>query len=285
MKATMIDGLVLLAMLALGIGCKKEVEEMKPDETISIPLTSCRIKQMVYKNGNLQLPTIDRENITVDGKSLTVSTKNTTVYTYDSQNRLIKERRLHSVGKADSIIYVYKEKTILVFNYEYDVFDKKYYYKKDTLLLNNNGFVVKKAGYKTLEYDTAGFLIKSVFTGGSYSAVVSAENIIRIGGYTEGGYGTQGWRYQYDSLRSNIPNLTPFYGSESRNLLIKATTFVFGSIYYSDSDKYKIEYSYDFYSNKQVRRRIAYGTAINKSWPFEYDANGIGVTDFTYDCP
>ena len=105
----MIYSFVLLTLLGLGIGCKKEVEPVE-DLQSSVYPPGCQIAQVLYKtriNGRDVSKLSGLEFVTPEGGSkVQVATISITTNTYNSQNRIVKEYRQY-LGTTRISLYTY----------------------------------------------------------------------------------------------------------------------------------------------------------------------------------
>lgn len=327
----MIYGLILLTLLGLGIGCKKEVEPVKPPVVVSPPTSTttppvsptvttpapetivsttyiaptsietayadvpqppvnCRIARTTYKTVIYQGPAIDPEMVTVAGKSLKVSTTIKTTYFYDAQGRLVKDRQEQWLGKTDSTTYQHLPDRIITTRNLYQYSDKKYFTRADTLLLNAQGLAMgRPTAYTRGVFDAEGFLIRGDITKDNgvilrlITQTVKDKNIQVYEDFLAGEYATAILAFTYYPSRPNLPELTPFYGRESRNLPAKTLMSNKGSSIIRDGEQYYMTHIYTFDDKGRLKRRIDAYTRLSTSWPFS--ADGINVTDFEYDCP
>ncbi len=330
MKTTMLYSLLFLTLLGVGIGCKKEVEEVKPPVVVGPPTSTttppvstttttpapetsisttyvtpnsvetayadvpqppanCRLLRTTYKTIIYQGPAIDRETVTVGGKTFIVSTNIKTTYFYDNQGRLVKDRQEKWLGKTDSITYQHLQDRIITTQNLYQYGDKKYYNKTDTLLLNKQGLAVGKPGdYTSGIFDAEGFLIRGDMTMNGVilrliTQTMKDRNIQIYEDFLAGEYATMISNYIYYPTRPNLPALTPFYGSSSRNLPARTLVSNKGSSIIRDGEQYYVTYIYSFDDRGRVKRRVNSYTRLSTNWPFDVD--GIGITDYEYDCP
>lgn len=87
----MLYSLVMLILLGLGIGCKKEVEPVKPLVVISPPQvdnSKCRIMKETYKTIIRGDNGIDAEDVMIGGKNTRIYKSRENRYEYDATGRL-----------------------------------------------------------------------------------------------------------------------------------------------------------------------------------------------------
>ncbi len=163
--------------------------------------------------------------------------------------------------------------------------DKPPQVRLDSIPLNQQGL----AKYEFLGgglwiYNTAGYLIQKtdrpkIFNG--YK--IENNNLIEAKNYFSD-Y-TSIHHYTYYSNRLNLPNLKPFYGTQSQNLPASETTILENSIIYDDGPQYRVDYYYLFDTAGRVKRRVGYGTRLNERWPFGYGLRNLSVSNYEYECP
>jgi hypothetical protein len=259
-------------------------------DNVPQPPANCRIVRTTYKTVIYQGPIIDREVITIDGKTFVVSTTAKTTYSYDNQGRLVKDRQERWLGKVDSVTYQYFSDKIISRQNQYQYTEKKYYSRTDTLVLNAQGLAISKPGsYLKGTFDTNNFLIKGETVRDGYTLSLITQSITNGNIQTKEDYqfgetGTIISTYSYYLTRPNLPTLTTFYGKSSKNLPAKMLISGYGSIA-GDGLKYVVVYFYEFDSIGRIKRRIAYGIRLNDKWWYEFDTDGIGITDYEYECP
>lgn len=256
--------------------------------TVPEPPRNCRLVRIVYKGIKYSGISIDPEVIEINGQIYNVSVLTTSAFRYDQRGRLLEELRRHWRNYTDTLTYAHDEKRVVI--YSSLVHGGERYRTTDTLRLNERGLAENKPGdYLTASFDNDGFLLRGErVQNGEYVRLITQtivnQNITSIVDYLRGSFGTMTKRYPQYIARPNLPNSTPFYGSTSRNLPDEEIISNKGSIYYSDGPKYRTRYLYQFDQLGRVKRRIAYGVTLNTDWPFVFDEQGIGITDYEYEC-
>ena len=316
----MLYSLLFLTMLGVGIGCKKEVEDVKPPVVVSPPTSGttppvsttptspttvlltdyppgCRIARTIYKTltaNRDQSIIFDPETVTLeDGRKVEVSTIVTTLYSYDLQGRIAGEKQLNTLSYIN-LSYTYTN-TRLYTNQESKATGEKVpIFEIDTTQLNEQGYILRldsKSGPPLYIYNQEGQRISRY---GNVPAIFNQYqngNMIREVA-TGIGYTVNGQRvdmpddvytYRYDTLRPNLPVIHQFKGKLSRNLPIERIDYSSGLL---PGPVYRKSFTYFYDAVGRVKRRITYGKALNPLWGLQDDPNGIGVTDFEYEnCP
>ena len=209
----------------------------------------------------------------------------TVAFRYDAMGRLIEEvTRLwnHPRDKeADTISYRYETGRIV---YTKSYWDSKRVVYGDILPLDSKGLSqVYPDKYRDGYYDAQGYLVLG------NSQVRRIRGYVNNGNYVDytdsvGSTGENRIRYLHYVDRPNVPNNTPFYGKQSRQLLAHEVFSIRLSPYYRDGDKYATRYVYLFDVQGRVRRRIAYGKRLATDWPFSSGPGEISLTDYEYAC-
>lgn len=279
----------ILGLLLLGLSCKKPVEPAGPVVPTDLPPLvwndPCRISRIVYKTIIDQGFARDPEQITVDGKTFRIGINMETHYIYDSQGRLVREI-FNEPG--DSLFNTYSYTATNIYSYSVPVrYDGKRIPRRDTVKLDKRG-LAERDFYDQFyfEYDANGYPIKNTFWNKSILGLMKIEqgNTVLRENASGTAYGTFTWLTMFDLTKQNLPVIKRFLGRDSKNLPIREITTIRASTYYPNGDVYQIDHSYKFDAQGRVKRRISYGKALNPNWVFANDPEGLGVTDYEYEC-
>ena len=306
MKTTMLYSLLFLTMLGLGIGCKKEVEPVKPPVVKPTPPTStttptsttqpapvfltpppnCVIAKTVYKSVNLQGPVREQEIVKIDGKTFTVSIQKETYYYYDQQGRLITEIFGTTLGDSGRVQYDYQPGRILV-DKRYTGSGNQLVTRRDTILLDNRGLAIRREDYQEQgEYDAEGYLIKLTSRIKKETITIENGNSVKY----DGDFGVNGgqrifYSFYDEKILNNQPNQKPYYGRSGRNAYTRILIEVQNSTYLPSGKVYEEIYPKEYDQYGRTKREVQYGKKLNSSWPYHFNTNGIGVMYYEYACP
>ncbi len=315
MKTTMIYSLILLTLLGLGIGCKKEVEEVKPPVVVgpptstttppvattvisstAIPLpnydfvvqppANCRFTKLIFKAvNNGTFPVVDPETVTADGASYTVSKEYEVLYSYDQLGRLVQTDYISAGGSKAVRKYEYTSQRIFrSFFPDLSIQGNKNHL--DTIPLNGRGLSTGPPDYHLIEYDAEGFPVRYLNNGKLAAQVfVEQSNIVKYASYVGSEFGTGSDTTLYFLSRPNLPNLYPFLGKSSKNLVARNTTSMIGSTLYPNGNVYQLNYYYTFNEKGLATRVVRHGIKLNQNWPFTPDGGAINITYYEYSCP
>ncbi len=285
MKTTMLYSLLFLTLLGVGIGCKKEVEEVKPPVVVGLPDYNCpglhgdRVVKIIYKQEDTQVfAGSPPEQMMINGRLVTLNKQRDTSYGYDLNGKLKSEYNVYSDSALDTTRYSY---TISHFirHYKY-YFDKKLVReKRDSVELDANGFPLKTFDGDNTLYDKDGYLLK-VSNNYNKSVEVKEGNIIKRVSSALEGNGNIILTYDYDSTIVVASN--PFLGYINKNLLLKETISQDGPSPYPIGSVYVKTQKYVFDKQKKVTKKIEYGERTNIGfWPYTTYPN---VTEYYYNC-
>jgi hypothetical protein len=316
MKTTMLYSLLFLTLLGVGIGCKKEVEDVKPPVVVSPPtsgttlpvsttpvattptaptmttpvsfsfsegpapanLTNCRVLQHVTKVTYAAKPYIDTEVIVIGGQSYTVSSSTKTAFEYDSQGRLLKETEVYYLWKTSVTTYIYQAGFVL---------RQKDTNPTDTLWLNAQGFVDRETNYKNYTYSTDGLL-----TGYDYLKPPIYERFItengnqtQIIGYYGTSLGTWTYTYSHNLAQKNTVMNAGLYGKPDRNVQTGRVivTKNVSPEYAPNGEIRKDDIYTEFDKYGRIKRTIQVKTFEAKDVNTPLGPN-VKVTDFQYEC-
>ncbi len=320
MKTTVLYSLILLTLLGVGMGCKKEVEEVKPPVVVSPPTSTttppvattstslttvlltdyppgCRIARTIYKTlsaGRDKSIIFDPETVTLeDGRKVEVSTTVIAQYFYDARGQITDRKQKMLLGSWN-FNYTYTSTALYIRNESKRDDEQKSVVGTDTIRLNEQGYILRldsKPGPALYFYNQQGQRL------GKYGNIPALFNQYQNGNlirevFTGVGYTVNGQRvdmpddlytYRYDTLRPNLPVIYQFEGKASRNLPIERIDY---SSELPSGPVYRKSFTYFYDALGRVKRRITYGKALNPQWGLEDDLYGIGVTDFEYEnCP
>ena len=163
----------------------------------------------------------------------------------------------------------------------------------DTILLNNQDLISKYYDNSyTVQNNSDGYPIGwgekynrgyYVYSNGNVVKLVQESFKLRENNYVKTGE-VYTKRIDYDVNHQNLPIIQSLTGKQSHNLPIKETIEVVSFWNIKDGTVYQKEYIYTFDNQGRVKRRIAYGKAVNPMWMLEEDLYGIGITDYEYEC-
>jgi hypothetical protein len=174
------------------------------------PPADCRIVKATYKTVRYGGPILAPEYVTVGNTTFQVSTQYTTTYSYDSQRRLIRERRLRSTGQQDSVQYVYGSGQVTRYKTEY-VPNDRYYSDTTVYPVDARGYPVSVANRQQVDAD--GFLIrtgKDDLSRNWTTYTIKDLNITSTANYVDGGFGMITIPITRYTNRPELPILTPF---------------------------------------------------------------------------
>jgi hypothetical protein len=276
----------------LGLGCKKPVEPAQPKSP-----ADCRIIATVYKTtieGRESGPKYDLETITLsDGKTATISRVLNTSYKYDEQGRIVEVDERNPSGTYILERYTYLTNRVIRYKEIKFLNVDQVRVFRDTISLYPNGLL---ANYGNTSVSDLRYNQEGQYMGGGLSVNRPAGDSCRYenGNCVEKIQGPL-WQfvsgqwiptdyllitYRYDLSRPNLRPFLQFMGNPSRNLPLTerwakpATRTV-----------YQKNYLYTFDQYDRVVRRIAHGKSLYVGWLIEDDYNGVGVTDYIYECP
>ena len=314
MKTTMLYSLLFLTMLGVGIGCKKEVEEVKPPVVVTPPVSTtpasptmtppstttatpipvtdvasltavppvltvanCRLVRTVQKMGGLSILR-DPEILITPNYSLTISAADGTNYTYDGQGRL----KSKYFDRNDSLTYSYTPDSIRIAAYRRSSSDVP---PLELIQLNTNGLAVRnRASQLSNEYDTEGYVIRQ-YSGNrtSYRYKIENGNEVEMRWFSASGDVVNQTTYYSD--RPNLPAPTIIFGKPSRNLPKQLIKSIYGSELYDDGPVNQADYYYVYDARGLVKRRITVRTTRNTRWSFATYDETTSIIDYTYECP
>lgn len=290
---------VLIGLLVLlGLGCKKPVEPTQPKSP-----ADCRVIATVYKTtieGRESGPKYDLETITLsDGKTADISRILNKYYKYDSKGRILEQNEKWPNGDYRITQYTYSANRVIVHKKLLaSMVSSTVRTTIDTISLYPNGLWsgALESGPPDLRYNQDGQR-----TGGGLSVNRPAGDSCRYenGNCVEKIQGPL-WQfvngrwiptdyllitYRYDLSRPNIRPFLQFEGNPSRNLPVMEQWAKRSSSEVPNVAVYQKAYLYTFDQYGRVVRRIAHGKPLYRGWLIEDDYNGVGVTDYIYECP
>lgn len=299
MKTTIVS--LLFVLLAWVPGCKKRPVQEEIDPNPPQPPPNCRIVMTTYKD-----PTIGREANLVkepetivldDGEKIQVSRVNQTIYKYDGQGRIV-EVAGQNTSTYSSGRFNYTDDFVIHY-YEYTaVGNSTPNITRDTIPLDEQGIRTRyrSLGKPYLFYNEAGQIadVDNIpgnntvpygqthqYTDGNLVQQIVTANWIQRDGQWVGG---DIWYkyYRYSLSRPNLPIIYQYQGKPSRNLPVEEQWYVSAL---GQAPVYRKTLTYTYDKLGRVKRRIAYGRSLNRSWLIEDDLYGVGVTDYEYECP
>lgn len=279
----MIYSLVMLTMLGLGIGCKKEVEPVKPpvvvtppgSATLSEPSTS-KVVRMVFKEARKQIfDNVPPEQVLINGKTVEINKKNETTYFYDSQNRLVLEVMLESPTVVDSTRFYYYPTYVVSAGYGYKN-GKLVGQLIDTIFTDENGFMKQFSSGIYLKRNAQGYFADYA----SKILEIRNGNVTRITTSALEGNGHLILTYDYDTTRFPPSRPQSFWGPESYHLRTKETISEDRGTSNSIWAIYIKTNNYTFDRQGRVSRKVQYAARTNTGfWPYETLTN---VTEYEY---
>ncbi|AQG80886.1 hypothetical protein [Spirosoma montaniterrae] len=271
MKSFMLTLPAYFFLLLVTGSCKKEViDEPAPN------LANCRIVREVYKSIQTTDNKDEIEKIEVDGRTVTIAKYWERRYTYDKEGRLYTAADFVSNIEGFRTQYTYQKGYIVAST------TLRGATSQDTIYLNPQGLAIVNTD--SVRYDENGFPVEFYFK----------EITVRKNTYVDDNLTTSRYtvlleditdKYIYNTSKLSLPNLHPYYGKLSKNLIIGYTQTVNNSKYYPVGLVFEKNYKYIFDKFGRVSRRLASSRRINPLWPFQADPGGVGITDFEYDCP
>ncbi len=250
------------------------------------PPADCRIMKMTYKGVNLQGSVINPEEVSIGGKKFTISTKYTITYQYDSQRRLVWQRRLFSTGQPDSTNYIYLPGQVLANITRFEQAGKTYQKQTRDYPVDVRGYPRTVANRQ--EVDADGFIIRTGLDdrSGSWSThTVKDFNVISSSTYIAGGFGITTVTSEYYPTRPALPTPTPFDERSERSLIARGIVSAMGSTYWQDGKKVQENFIYEFDFKGRIKRKVVQEIKLSGDWPYETQEGGIGIYDYEYDCP
>lgn len=287
----------VLGLLLLGLSCKKPMEPVVPKSP-----ADCRIIATVYKTTTKDResgPKYDEETIVLsDGSVSKISRVLNTFYNYDEQGRIVEQNEKWPNGDYRLTKFNYfSDRLITSTELLASLVSSTLRTTKDTISLYPNGFWsgALRFGLSDLRYNQDGQR-----TGGGLSVNRPAGDSCR---YENGNcvekiqspfwqFSNGRWfptdylliTYRYDLNRTNIRPFLQFEGKPSRNLPLTEHWETKASSQFPDGLVYQKAYLYTFDQYGRVIRRIAHGKTLYRGWLIEDDYNGVGVTDYMYEC-
>jgi hypothetical protein len=285
---------ICLVILTLW-SCQKPREAVTPKSP-----ADCRIIATVYKTtieGRESGPKYDLETIVLsDGRLTNISKVITTFYKYDEEGRVIQQDKKWPNGDYRTTKYSYLSDRLAV---NVDLFasllSPTVRTSRDTVSLYPNGLRsrVSGVGVPYIKYNSDGQfqngdLVKPSDScryenGNCTEKIQFAWWVQQDGRWIPTDY--QLIRYRYDLTKPNIRPFLQFEGNSSRNLPLTEHLEVKASTQFPDGLVYQKAYLYTFDKHGRVTRRIAHGKSLYRGWLIEDDYNGVGVTDYIYECP
>ena len=301
MKTTLFS--LSFILLAWVLGCKKPPVQDQIDPNPPQPPANCKIVRTTYKD-----PTTGREanlikepeTITLDdGVKVQVSRVDQTTYKYDGQGRIIEEREQLLSDDYRLMKYTYTPTSLMIEteSLAHNSSDKPYT-RLDTIPLDAQGNRTRyhSLGKPYLFYNEDGQVIDvdnipgnntvpygqtHQYTDGNLAQqTLTADWVQRDGQWV----GSDVWykHYRYNVSRPNLPIIYQYQGKPSRNLPVEELWYVSAL---GQAPVYRKTLTYTYDKLGRVKRRIAYGRSLNRSWLIEDDLYGVGVTDYEYECP
>ncbi len=298
----MLYSLLFLMMLGVGIGCKKEVEPVKPPVVVVTPpvsgtanwpvtnvvsltnivppvltVANCRLVRTVQKLGGFSLLR-DPEILITPNYSLTMSAADGINYTYDGQGRL----KSKYFDRNDSLTYSYTSDSIRIAAYKRSSSDVP---PLELIQLNTDGLAVRNRGSQLLnEYNNEGQIIRQYFGNRtSYRYKIDNGNEIEVRWFSTSGDVVTQTSYYTD--RPNLPAPTSIFGKPSRNLPKQLIKSIYGSELYDDGPVNQADYYYIYDARGLVKRRVTVLTERNRKWTFATSEEINSIIDYTYECP
>jgi hypothetical protein len=228
-----------------------------------------------------------KETIEVNGKNYLMFIEKTTDYRYDATGRIVEELVRSWRNKNDTISYQYQPTYI---RYRKSRWLGERVIETDSLPLNSNGLsTVRPDAYRYGFHDANGYLVLGNWNKKDPQLRRIRRQVVdgNVRLSTDSLYNAGETQLQYLQFiaQPSLPNITPFYGKQSRQLSSEKLLSSKGDPYYKDGQKYRTRYVYLFDAKGRVMRMIAYGTPLDPAWPFVEYQNGIGIVDYEYDCP
>ncbi len=297
MKTTMLYGLILLTLLGVGIGCKKDVEEITGEPPL--PPAGCQIVRTFYKNLTIRQPKndiVEPETITLDdGSKVEVSLISTAVYRYDAQGRIAeyKEQLLH--GSYSLNQFIYTPKTVIRVVEDFAALLKapdNLTIRKDTVNINEQGLRVylNALGQPVSTYNADNQLLTTSILEPAISNRYENGNLIEQLLYPtwvkQGGeliptnYLSK--QFSYNTERPDLPQIIHYGGRDSKNLPIKEVWLMNKSSDFANGPVYQKIFTYTYNKQGLVQRRVVDAKRLNPTWMI---GDGEGVTDYEYKCP
>ena len=287
----------ILGLLLLGLSCKKPAEPVIPKSP-----ADCRIIATVYKTTTKDResgPKYDLETITLsDGSTATISLISKTTYKYDEQGRILESDSRLPDGSYFLDRYKYLPDRILTYEEIKSVISNATRVFRDSISLYPNGLRsrVIGVGVHDSRYNQEGqYTGSGVFLNRPAGDSCRYENgncVQKIQGslwqFSNGRWFPSDYlliTYRYDLNRTNIRPFLQFEGKPSRNLPLTENWETKASSQFPDGLVYQKAYLYTFDQYGRVIRRIAHGKNLYRGWLIEDDYNGVGVTDYIYECP
>ena len=284
-------------MLGIGLSCKKPVEPVIPKSP-----ADCRIIATVYKTTTQDResgPKYDEETTVLsDGRITNISLISKTTYKYDQQGRILETDSRLPDGSYFLDQYKYLPDRILTYKEIKSVISNATRAFRDSMFLYPNGFLSGAIGigvsgnrYNQQGQYTNGGLSLNRPAGDScrYENGNCAQKIQHpLWQFSNGRWFPTDYlliTYRYDLNRTNIRPFRQFEGNPSRNLPLTEHWETKASSQFPDGLVYQKAYLYTFDQYGRVIRRIAHGKPLYRGWLIEDDYNGVGVTDYIYECP
>lgn len=288
----------ILGLLLLGLSRKKPVEPVIP----KLP-ADCRIIATVYKTTTKDResgPKYDLETITLsDGNTATISRVLNTYYNYDDKGRIIEQNEKWPNGDYRLTKFIYSSGFLITYSELLaSSFGNKLRMTRDTISLYPTGFLSRAVGvglpdnrYNQEGQKTGSGLLVNRPAGDS-CRYENGNCVQKIQGplwqFSNGRWFPTDYlliTYRYDLNRTNIRPFRQFEGKPSRNLPLTEHWETKASSQFPDGLVYQKAYLYTFDQYGRVIRRIAHGKTLYGGWLIQDDYNGVGVTDYIYECP
>ncbi len=274
--------IAFLLLLTVSLSCKEQVElpvEPAPN------LATCRIVKEVYWSGWHPEANVQKVTVKAGGKSYDVMLARETTYSYDEQGRIVEESHKVFPNQWPYIDYVVRYKYALEAIYLRRTSAK--WDEQETILINAQG-LRSREGRRYFQYDSAGFLLKSVDSlGATFTQNIFDTNMNQVKFQELYPSEKRTHSFTYDLARRNLPDKFPFYGRKSPNLPLSEVYQVDQSSFFPIGIIFQINSYYSFDKHGRVSRQIDLEDhkVAAQQWGQYRHQGGIGVTDYTYECP
>jgi len=232
---------VAFLLITFSASCKRDAPLKAPED---LSLLNYRV---IAKTSDSIMGGVRDETITIDGKAIRIGEESRVIFTFDQQSRPVELTfKARSYNYSGTTYYLYEKNKLTVKNLNSSGGEEVLIFP-----LNDRGLL------ESSKYNTEGFAVEEGLSDYRTTNVIENGNIMRKETRdTTTGLLFSVVEYEYDLGRLNLPNVEPYKGRSSRNLVVKQTD----NIYATDgqlSTSRVTNYHYTFDSSGRPAKRYS----------------------------